>query len=74
MGIANRGGHENVRLAAALNKVTRDLLAIAHHVLRGGGLVIDIKRVDFCASCEQVLRDRNVAGKVKRGLAIAAWR
>ena len=59
--IADRGGHQDVGLAAARDEISRDVLVVAHHVLRGCGLVIDVARIDVRAMVEQQLR--NVDGR-----------
>src|ERR1051325_1050072 len=47
--VAERGGHEDVRAAAASHQVARDILPAAYHVLGRGRFMIDIQRVDLRA-------------------------
>ena len=73
-GITERGSHEDVGPAAAPNQVTRDLLAVADHILRGGGFMIHVAGVEVRAAIDQELRDLDRAGKMKRCLAVPAGR
>ena len=63
-GITEGGSHQNVRLATALNEVTRNLLAIAHHVLRRCGFVVDIARVNIGVVIQEERGDFDGAGEV----------
>src|SRR5262245_39872222 len=68
--VAEGSAHEDIRLAATLNQITQYGLAIAHHVLGGGGFVIHIASVDAGAVIEEVFCNVDRAGKMERSLAI----
>src|SRR5258708_12536614 len=77
--VAEGGGYEDLSLATARDEITRDLLAVsrvmpslndAHHVLRGGGFMLDVARINVCAVVEQVLRDLYGRGDMQRSLTV----
>src|SRR6185503_9075416 len=69
--VAESRGHENVCLTSALNEIARDFLAVADHVLRGSGFMIDVASVDVSAAIHQICGDFHCAGEMEWRLAIA---
>ena len=55
--VADRGGHQDVGLAAARDEIARDVLMVTDQVLCGCRLVIDVARIDIGAAVEEQLRD-----------------
>ena len=47
--IAERGGHQDIRLRAAANQIPLNLRARAHHVLRWSGFMVHIERIEIRA-------------------------
>jgi len=75
--IGQSSRHQNIALRPARQQIPGHLRPSRpgrHHILRRGRLVIHILRIDLRAAFQQVLRNRNVCGKVQRPLTIPSLR
>lgn len=67
--------HQNItRGSLLLHQILGKRLPIAHHVLNGGGLVIDVTRVDVCSAPQKQVGHLPSLSKMQRHLAIATSR